>query len=809
KNGFRYVTLKRIKTKHPLPQDQRIALCHYHPLIRSYLFWPKNTPTSRKYSMPILNYYASNNNNNNNIEQQQQQQQQELQELQCIGLHTHTDSNGNSGSNYCYVVPTYNYDDAEKEIHDLEIDFNIKLQEIQNNPMKFVRELKEKEEDCIELNKLRKRNIELHKRLDNRRRTIKQLKSVLRVSATMQSSQSSLSKQKLQSQHQHAITAIIPKEHELQQQQQQSEQQHHEHAVTAAASKEQIIANTKEQTTQHNQHQLQHHSVRTSTDELTTRQQQQQQNTAATTDQQKQQSQPESKPASQQQQHEESYQAYQQYNMNQLQPQQHQQLMPHPLQLQNQHHNPHFFQAQVLPPATQEMIVDGITNTNTNTNNDNGEINHQVLQPMIPMMQYNNTTLNQHFPDSLNIDQFHHLQQNPHDDNNANANTNNNTNNNNIDHHQHPDPINQQNGDHSPPGPQHHHQQPVPTSINALSSPPQLHQQQHQQQHQQHHQQQQNTMVAIAGQNVGVGVEGSYTPNNYGRQFMESALGFKDDQAPPPPDEDDDEDNPHEQLHHHIQDYIEQHQQQQGVVGVTVDRGMLEVERNDNDNKGIPHDLVDAMTGNNGAETAGNVAGDHDDPCVGVGDGVSNEFIGDDYHNDDDYYYAVDEEDDDLDLDDDDCSDTEQFRQSQIELGIGGGGYGGSNRNSNPSQYYQQRPRKWPRKPVNISVQPTSNPIEEEAMNNSNNDKMGTKTTKRRRSTTPTASIKMKNNKRVNTTKSTTTTTAATTTQKGEIVKTITSKKPKTSRTTKKTGDDNSNSNKKGIQYVCSVRIQL
>ena len=157
KNGFRYATLRNIQAKNPLPKDERVALCHYHPEVRPYLFWPKNTPSAQKYAIPTslamqLGYDTVAN--------------------KCEGFNT---------DKYCYAVPTYSFEDAREEIESVEKAFNDRVSQIKTNPTQFVRDLRQCEEELKEVHKLRRRNTELLRRLDDRRRTIKRLKSVLKV----------------------------------------------------------------------------------------------------------------------------------------------------------------------------------------------------------------------------------------------------------------------------------------------------------------------------------------------------------------------------------------------------------------------------------------------------------------------------------------------------------------------------------------------------------------------------------------------------------------------------------------------------
>lgn len=157
KNGFRYATLRNIQSKNPLPKDERVALCHYHPEVRPYLFWPKNTPSAQKYAIPVslalkLGY--------------------DIIATKCQGFNT---------EKYCYAVPTYSFEDAKAEIGSVEEVFYDRVRQIKSNPTQFVRDLRQSEEELKEVHKLRRRNAELLRRLDDRRRSIKRLRSVLKV----------------------------------------------------------------------------------------------------------------------------------------------------------------------------------------------------------------------------------------------------------------------------------------------------------------------------------------------------------------------------------------------------------------------------------------------------------------------------------------------------------------------------------------------------------------------------------------------------------------------------------------------------
>uniref|UniRef100_A0A7S4ALZ3 Uncharacterized protein n=1 Tax=Pseudo-nitzschia australis TaxID=44445 RepID=A0A7S4ALZ3_9STRA len=157
KNGFRHATLRHISAKNPIPKDERIALCHYHPEVRPYLFWPKNTPSGQKYAIPLVLAI---------------QLGYDIEVAKCRGLNT---------DKYCYALPTYSFEDAQQEIGSMQKAFCDRLQQIETNPAQFVRDLRQLEEDVQEVDKLRKRNTELLSKLDDRRRSIKRLRSVLKV----------------------------------------------------------------------------------------------------------------------------------------------------------------------------------------------------------------------------------------------------------------------------------------------------------------------------------------------------------------------------------------------------------------------------------------------------------------------------------------------------------------------------------------------------------------------------------------------------------------------------------------------------
>ena len=157
KNGFRHATLKFLQTKNPIPKDERVAPCHYHPEVRPYLFWPKNTPAMQKYAIPLslatkLGY--------------------DIEATRCKGFNT---------QNYCYAVPTYTFEEAKAEIGSIEKDFYKRVRQIKTNPTQFTRDLRQCEEELKEVHKLRKRNADLLRQLCERRRYIKRLKSVLKI----------------------------------------------------------------------------------------------------------------------------------------------------------------------------------------------------------------------------------------------------------------------------------------------------------------------------------------------------------------------------------------------------------------------------------------------------------------------------------------------------------------------------------------------------------------------------------------------------------------------------------------------------
>ena len=110
KNGFRLATLNNLETKYPLPKDERVALCHYHPEVRPYLFWPKNTPASQKYAIPTSLATKLGNEYCDNIAIM-------LDHIKCQGLNTTPDGK------YCYILPTYSFEEARREILTIETDF--------------------------------------------------------------------------------------------------------------------------------------------------------------------------------------------------------------------------------------------------------------------------------------------------------------------------------------------------------------------------------------------------------------------------------------------------------------------------------------------------------------------------------------------------------------------------------------------------------------------------------------------------------------------------------------------------------------
>ena len=93
KNQFRLSTLRHLQktcgVKNPIPKDERVALLHYHPLVRQELRWTKNTPASQKYKIsPQLASTIPNMN---------------INEDRCLGLNI----------DKCYIVPTYDFNIAK------------------------------------------------------------------------------------------------------------------------------------------------------------------------------------------------------------------------------------------------------------------------------------------------------------------------------------------------------------------------------------------------------------------------------------------------------------------------------------------------------------------------------------------------------------------------------------------------------------------------------------------------------------------------------------------------------------------------
>lgn len=221
KNGFRYATLRSIQAKNPLPKDERVALCHYHPEVRPYLFWPKNTPSAQKYAIPLslavqLGYDTVAN--------------------KCQGFNS---------EKFCYAVPTYSFEDAKKEIGSVEEAFYERVRQIKTNPTQFVRDLRQCEEELKEIHKLRRRNAELLRRLDDRRRSIKRLKSVLKVQrhATKEAQQQQLVA--------HAVSANAQAHAVANSSAVQQQYQQHTYQTTTAFHQQQLVdpSQSQQQTT--------------------------------------------------------------------------------------------------------------------------------------------------------------------------------------------------------------------------------------------------------------------------------------------------------------------------------------------------------------------------------------------------------------------------------------------------------------------------------------------------------------------------------------------------------------------------------
>ena len=119
KNQFRLSTLRHLQktcgVKNPIPKDERVALLHYHPLVRQELRWTKNTPASQKYKIsPQLASTIPNMN---------------INEDRCHGLNI----------DKCYIVPTYDFNKAKAEVLQYETEFYDTVKEIKIKPTEFCR----------------------------------------------------------------------------------------------------------------------------------------------------------------------------------------------------------------------------------------------------------------------------------------------------------------------------------------------------------------------------------------------------------------------------------------------------------------------------------------------------------------------------------------------------------------------------------------------------------------------------------------------------------------------------------------------
>lgn len=237
KNGFRHATLRNIQAKNPLPKDERVALCHYHPEVRPYLFWPKNTPSAQKYAIPMslaiqLGYDTVAN--------------------KCKGFNT---------EKYCYVVPTYSFEDAKAEIGSVEKAFYDRVRQIKTNPTQFVRDLRQCEEELKEVHKLRRRNAELLRRLDDRRRSIKRLRSVVHVQRTQSKEAQQQQQLAAQAVSVNAQTHAVSNNNTVQQQYQQHTYQtqpsyHHQQQLVDPSQQQQQTAGVPQPLGQQNHNQL-------------------------------------------------------------------------------------------------------------------------------------------------------------------------------------------------------------------------------------------------------------------------------------------------------------------------------------------------------------------------------------------------------------------------------------------------------------------------------------------------------------------------------------------------------------------------
>jgi regulator of replication initiation timing len=132
KNHFRLATLRYLKVKNPLPKDERIAVLHYHPEVREFLYWPKNTPAHSKYAIPRTLAATITNHS------------MDLEKDRCRGLNQ---------QDWCYVVPCYDFDTSMKEILQFEAKFYETVSDVKKNANKFVREYQALREENESLKK--------------------------------------------------------------------------------------------------------------------------------------------------------------------------------------------------------------------------------------------------------------------------------------------------------------------------------------------------------------------------------------------------------------------------------------------------------------------------------------------------------------------------------------------------------------------------------------------------------------------------------------------------------------------------------
>jgi hypothetical protein len=137
KNHFRLATLRHLErsvgVKDPIPKDERVALLHYHPAVRRYLFWPKNTPAHSKYAIPA-SLAASLTNHPMDVEEDR------TRGIQLVHSNNHINAGGNHANDYCYAVPCYDFETSKREILEKETLFYDKVKDIKQRPTHFARE---------------------------------------------------------------------------------------------------------------------------------------------------------------------------------------------------------------------------------------------------------------------------------------------------------------------------------------------------------------------------------------------------------------------------------------------------------------------------------------------------------------------------------------------------------------------------------------------------------------------------------------------------------------------------------------------